>query len=98
MLLGQALEPDRDVLEERDLAGDRAGVQRLEVRRLTERDAEVPRVKARRFLDRGRALGEVADQLVAEEIQRYPVRIAAGELAAEHGHVEVLGRIEVLHG
>ncbi len=67
-------------MEERDLAENRAVLQGLEVRRIPERDAEMPRVKARWFR-RGRAgLGEVADQLIAEEIQRYPVRVTAGEL------------------
>ena len=50
MLLGHALEPRRDITEERDLADDRAVMQRLEIRRIPERDAEVPRVQARRFL------------------------------------------------
>jgi hypothetical protein len=48
MLLGHGLEPCRDVLEERDLADDRALIQRLEIRRIGERDAEVPRVQTRR--------------------------------------------------
>ena len=50
VLLGHALEPGRDVTEERDLADDRAVMQRLEIGRIAERDAEMPRVQARRFL------------------------------------------------
>src|ERR1700688_4854101 len=81
MLLRHGLEPCRDAGEERDLAEDRAFMQGFEIRRRAERDAEVPWVKARRFLLWGLGIGEVADQLIAEEIQRYPVRVAAGELA-----------------
>ena len=71
----------------------RAGVQRLEVGRLAERHAEVPRVQALRL--GGLLLGQVADDLVAEEVERDPVVVAAGELAAEPGHVEVLRLVEV---
>src|ERR1035438_6262852 len=88
------LKPCREIQEERDLAKDRAFMQSLEIRRLTERDTEVPRVETRRFLPGGPGIGEVADQLISEEIQRYPVRIAAGE----HAHVEVLSLVEVVHG
>src|SRR5690242_15038855 len=86
VLLYHALEPGRGLLVERDLAGDRAVVQRLEVGRFAEGDAEVPRVQARGPSRRG-ALGEVADQLVAEEVEGDPVVVAPGQLAAEQGHV-----------
>src|SRR5271156_4164383 len=94
VLLHQGLETGGDVGVERDLPDDRAGMQGLEVRRVAERHAEVPRVQAGRL--RRRALGEVADQLVTEEIKRYPVRVAAGQLAAEQAHVELLGRVQVV--
>src|SRR5271169_2603855 len=81
--------PDRITL---DFFGDQL------VCHLAKRDAEVPWVKARGVGVGGLSIGEVADQLIAEEIQRYPVRVAAGELAAEHAHVEMLSRIEVVHG
>ena len=85
-------------MEERDLADGRAVTQGLEVRRIGERDTEVPRVEARRFLAGRPGLGEMADQLIAEEIQRYPVWVTAGELGAEQAHVEVLSRIQIMHG
>ena len=85
VLLDHALEPGRDVMEERDLADDRAVMQGLEVRRIGERDTEVPRVEARRFLDGRPGLGEVADQLIAEEIRTYPVRDDGGRACSRAG-------------
>ncbi len=41
---------------------------------------------------------EVADKLVAEEVKRDPVGIAAGEPAAEQIDVEPLGQRQVCHG
>jgi hypothetical protein len=62
----------------------------------------MPRVQAGRFFPRRRALPisgrEVADQLIAEEVQRYPVGITPGQLAAEKIHVEMLGRVQVVDG
>src|SRR5580658_7139375 len=87
VLFGHGAEPGRDVGEERDLADDRQFVQRLEIRCIAERDPEMPRVQAGWFFPRRRALPisrrEVADQLIAEEVQRYPVGITPGQLAAE---------------
>src|SRR5882757_8077460 len=81
---------------EGDLPGDRASVQRLEVGRLAERDAEVPGVQA---LRRGRlCASEVTYDLVTEEIQGDPIGVPPGELAAQPGHVEVLRRIQVMRG
>src|SRR4029077_18073942 len=96
-LLHQALEPGRDLLVERDLAENRARVQGLEVGLLAKRDAEVPRVQAGRPV-RAHLLGEMADQLVAEEVHGDPVRVAPGQLAAEQADVEALGRVQVVDG
>ena len=46
----------------------------------------------------GLARGQVAHDLVAEEVQGDPVVVAPGELAAQLGDVEVLRRIQVVRG
>ena len=68
VLLDQPAEPGGNLVVERDLPGDRARVQRLEVGRLAERHAEMPRVQA---LRPGRlSLGQVANHLISEEVER----------------------------
>jgi len=64
--------------------------------RRTERDAEVPWVEALRR--GGLSRSEVTNDLVTEEVQGDPVRVAPGQLAAQLGHVEVLRLIQVVGG
>ena len=90
VLFGHATESRRDVSEEWDLTGDRQVMQGLEIGRIAERDAEMAGVKTFRLFRR-RALGQVADQLVTKEIQRYPVMVAPSQLAAQELIVKVRG-------
>ena len=66
----------------------------VEVVPVPERHAEVPGVQRRRRIDRLRAR-PVAHDLIAEEVERDPVVVAAGEVAAELPDVELEGLVEV---
>ena len=62
------------------LSLDTKAVDRLEVGLVTKGDSEVPWVEIQRFDGVRRRLAEMADQLIAEEIERYAIVVAPASL------------------
>src|SRR5579863_2380725 len=86
--LGGPVEAGGHVPKELDLAQLREVVEQVEVPLIEERDAEVARVERDRPIARF-GLGQVADDLVAKEVERDPVWIRTRQLASELCDVEV---------
>src|ERR1700677_3378464 len=94
--LHQSFEAGAEVAEHLDLPLHAEMMQRLEVGGFTKGHTEVTRIKVEGLATLGGGLAEVAYHLIAEEVERDPIRVPPGQLAPELTDIEVLGIVEVV--
>lgn len=95
--LRSALEASRDLVKEGQLSQLCQLVDCKKVARLSECDAEVPRIKAL-WCCFAFALREMADHLIAEEVEGDPIGVPPCELAPEPRDIELFSRLQVVGG
>src|SRR5271170_1775147 len=94
--LHQPFEAGAELAEHLDLPLHAEMMEGLEVRRFTKGHTEVARVEIRALAALDGGLAEVAHHLVAEEVERDPIRIPPGQFASELTDIEVFGIFEVV--